>query len=60
MNSQKKSDPLKRVLDAVSARLTTSDLTELNTAVSGNAGVDPDEAARDWLQANGFDTPIGG
>lgn len=60
VNSQKKSDPLKRVLDAVSARLTTSDLTELNTAVSGNAGVDPDEAARDWLQANGFDTPIGG
>ncbi len=59
VNSQKKSDPLKRVLDAVSARLTTSDLTELNTAVSGNAGVDPDEAARDWLQANGFDTPIG-
>jgi osmoprotectant transport system substrate-binding protein len=59
VNSQKKSDPLKKVLDAVSARLTTRDLTELNTAVSGNSGVDPDEAARDWLRANGFDKPIG-
>lgn len=59
VNSQKKSDPLKQVLDAVSARLTTRDLTDLNVAVSGNSGVDPDEAARDWLQANGFDKPIG-
>lgn len=59
VNSQKKSDPLKKVLDAVSARLTTRDLTDLNAAVSGNSGVDPDEAARDWLRANGFDKPIG-
>ncbi|MCB0924498.1 MAG: ABC transporter substrate-binding protein [Mycobacterium sp.] len=59
VNSQKKSDPLKKVLDAVSARLTTRDLTELNTAVSGNSGIDPDEAAQQWLQTNGFDKPIG-
>lgn len=59
VSSQKKSDELKRVLDAVSAKLTTQDLIDLNTAVSGNSGVDPDEAARKWLADNGFDKPIG-
>ena len=47
--SQKKSDELKTVLDAVSAKLTTEALIELNTAVSGNGGIDPDEAARKWV-----------
>jgi osmoprotectant transport system substrate-binding protein len=47
--SQKMSDRLKAVLDAVSAKLTTADLVDLNTAVSGNAGVDPDQAARKWM-----------
>lgn len=58
VSSQKKSDALKSVLDAVSAELTTEGLTELNTAVSGNSGVDPDEAARKWVRDNGFDQPI--
>ena len=60
VSSQKKSNDLKRVLDAVSAKLTTEALIELNTAVSGNAGIDPDEAARKWLADNGLDKPIGG
>ncbi|OBK79308.1 ABC transporter substrate-binding protein [Mycobacterium sp. 1274761.0] len=60
VSSQKKSDELKRVLDAVSARLTTDDLIELNTATSGNAGVNPDDAARKWVQDNGFDRPLQG
>ena len=60
VSSQKKSNDLKRVLDAVSAKLTTDALIQLNTAVSGNAGVDPDEAARKWLADNGLDKPIGG
>ena len=60
VSSQKKSNDLKRVLDAVSAKLTTDALIQLNTAVSGNAGVDPDEAARKWLAENGLDKPIGG
>jgi osmoprotectant transport system substrate-binding protein len=60
VSSQKKSDQLKTVLDAVSAKLTTEDLIELNTAASGNTGVDPDEAARKWVQDNGFDKPIQG
>ncbi len=56
--SQKMSTDLKTVLDAVSAKLTTEDLIELNTAVSGNRGIDPDEAARNWVKANGFDQPV--
>ncbi|ETW24098.1 ABC transporter substrate-binding protein [Mycobacterium gastri] len=58
VNSQKKSDRLKDVLDAVSAKLTTEGMAELNAAVSGNDGVDPDQAARKWLRDNGFDHPI--
>src|SRR5215208_2210362 len=59
VSSQKKSDVLKTVLDAVSAKLTTEGLIELNSAVSGNAGVNADDAARKWVQDNGFDKPIG-
>jgi osmoprotectant transport system substrate-binding protein len=58
VNSQKKSDRLKDVLDAVSAKLTTSGLAGLNAAVSGNSGVDPDQAARNWVRDNGFDHPV--
>ena len=60
VNSQKKSDQLKTVLDAVSAKLTTTALTQLNADVSGNEGIDSDEAARKWVQANGFDKPLAG
>ncbi len=58
VNSQKKSDRLKDVLDAVSAKLTTSGVAGLNAAVSGNSGIDPDEAARNWIRDNGFDHSI--
>jgi osmoprotectant transport system substrate-binding protein len=58
--SQKMSDQLKTVLDAVSAKLTTQALIEMNTATSGNSGVDPDQAARKWIQDNGFDKPVAG
>jgi osmoprotectant transport system substrate-binding protein len=56
--SQKMSDELKTVLDAVSAKLTTDALIELNTSVEGNKGVDPDEAAAKWIADNGFDKPL--
>ena len=59
VNSQKKSDRLKDVLDAVSAKLTTTGLAGLNAAVSGNSGIDPDQAARNWVRDNGFNHPIG-
>lgn len=60
LNSQKRSPRLKQVLDAVSAKLTTPGVAGLNAAVSGNSGIDPDEAARNWVRDNGFDHPIGG
>lgn len=56
----KNSGLLKDVLDAVSAKLTTSGVAGLNAAVSGNSGIDPDEAARNWIRDNGFNHPIGG
>lgn len=59
VSSQKMSEDIKRVLDAVSARLTTKGLTELNASVSGNSGIDPDEAARQWVRENAFDKPVG-
>jgi osmoprotectant transport system substrate-binding protein len=59
VSSQKMSDELKRILNAVSAKLSTENLIELNAAVSGNSGVDPDEAAQKWIRDNGFDKPIG-
>jgi osmoprotectant transport system substrate-binding protein len=58
--SQKMSDQLKTVLDAVSAKLTTEALIEMNTETSGNGGIDPDAAARKWIQGNGFDKPVAG
>jgi osmoprotectant transport system substrate-binding protein len=58
VNSQKKSSRLKTILDAVSAKLTTSGLAELNASVSGNSGFDPHVAAMNWLQANGLDHPL--
>jgi len=56
--SQKLSDQLKTVLNAVSAKLTTEALIEMNTETSGNSGIDPDEAAAKWVKANGFDQPL--
>ncbi|MDY6999330.1 MAG: ABC transporter substrate-binding protein [Actinomycetota bacterium] len=58
VSSQKKSDELKTVLDAVSAALTTEDLIRLNTETSGNSGINPDEAAAAWVADNGFDEPL--
>jgi osmoprotectant transport system substrate-binding protein len=59
VNSQKKSERLTKVLDAVSAKLTSVEMAHLNASVAGNDGVDPDQAARKWLHDNNFDHPIG-
>ncbi|BBZ42121.1 glycine/betaine ABC transporter substrate-binding protein [Mycobacterium conspicuum] len=59
VNSQKKSDLLINVLDAVSAKLTSAGVAALNAAVAGNAGMDPAQAARNWVRDNGFNHPIG-
>ena len=58
VSSQKKSDELKTVLDAVSAKLSTEDLITLNTETTGNSGMNPDDAARNWVRDNGFDEPL--
>lgn len=58
VNSQKKSDRLKDVLDAVSAKLTSSGIAALNAMVAGNSGTEPVQAARKWVQNNGFDHQI--
>lgn len=57
--SQKMSDQLKTVLNAVSAKLTTEALIEMNTETSGNSGIDTKDAAQKWVQENGFDKAIG-
>jgi osmoprotectant transport system substrate-binding protein len=59
VNSQKKSDRLKDVLDAVSAKLTSPGVAALNSAVAGNSGIDPGQVARNWVRDNGFDHPLG-
>ena len=46
-------DDLKRILNAVSAKLTTKDLTELNKLV-GVDKKDPKDVARDWLKKQGL------
>jgi osmoprotectant transport system substrate-binding protein len=59
VNSQKKSDLLIDVLDAVSAKLSSAGVAALNAAVAGNGGIDPAQAARNWVRDNGFNHPIG-
>lgn len=59
VNSRKKSVELKNILDTVSAKLTTEDLLDLNASVSGNSGLDPEEASHQWLRNNDLDQPIG-
>ncbi|WP_460718332.1 ABC transporter substrate-binding protein [Nocardia heshunensis] len=57
-NTSKKSDKLGKVLDAVSAKLTTAELISLNTAVSGSSKTEPAAAAKAWVTAQGLDKPI--
>jgi osmoprotectant transport system substrate-binding protein len=58
-NITKKSGKALRVLDAVSAKLTTAELISLNEAVSGPSKTEPAAAAKAWVRAHALDTPIG-
>ncbi|MET0885637.1 MAG: ABC transporter substrate-binding protein [Mycetocola sp.] len=49
INSEKASDTVKEVLNAVSAELTTEDLIELNTRNQGDEKASPEALAKDWL-----------
>lgn len=53
-----KNDKLSRVLDAVSAKLTTAELVALNDAVSGDSKTEPETAAKQWVAQQGLDTPL--
>nr|WP_301316944.1 ABC transporter substrate-binding protein [Nocardia amikacinitolerans] len=58
-NSAKKSDKAVAALNAVSAKLTTEELIELNEAVSGSSKTEPATAAKAWVAAQGLNTPVG-
>ncbi|WP_431967975.1 ABC transporter substrate-binding protein [Nocardia sp. bgisy134] len=58
-NAAKKSDKAIAALNAVSAKLTTEQLIELNKAVSGSSKTEPAAAAKAWVAAQGLNTPVG-
>lgn len=60
INSAKKTEAMAAALDAVSAKLTTQELIELNTAVSGDAKTEPKAAAAAWIAEQGLNTKLGG
>lgn len=47
-------DEVEEVLDAVSAKLTTEELLELNATFAGDDKPSPADVAADWLKANGL------
>lgn len=55
----KDSDDLRRVLDAVSAKLTVDELRALNEMVSGNEKLEVEEAAKRWVEEQNLDTQLG-
>lgn len=54
VNKKASSTKLESVLNKVSKKLTTKDLLQLNTDVSGDTKTDPATAAKNWLTKNGL------
>lgn len=54
VNTANLSDAAKKALNAVSSKLTTTDLINLNRAVSGNQKQSPADAAKAWLKDKGL------
>ncbi len=54
INKAKASDTVKQVLNAVSAKLTTENLTELNAKAGAADKPNPETVAKEWLTANGL------
>ncbi|MBA2309420.1 MAG: ABC transporter substrate-binding protein [Pseudonocardiales bacterium] len=54
IRTSKASDTVKKVLDAISAKLTTAGLLDLNVKLDGPDKPNPDVVAKEWLQANGL------
>lgn len=59
VSAAKASDKLETVLDAISAKLTTEGLIELNDKVTGSSKTEPADAAKEWIAANGLDQAVG-
>nr|WP_231569590.1 ABC transporter substrate-binding protein [Prescottella defluvii] len=53
-----RTEQMARVLDAVSAKLTTAELVGLNDAVSGDSKTEPEAAAKQWVSRHGLDAPV--
>lgn len=58
MRASARTDQVTRILDAVSAKLTTEELVGLNDAVSGTSKTEPQAAAKEWIARQGLDTPV--
>ncbi|SDH55789.1 osmoprotectant transport system substrate-binding protein [Actinokineospora alba] len=54
INKSKASDTIKQVLDAISAKLTTETLIELNTKLNAPDKPDASKVAKDWLASAGI------
>lgn len=54
INKAKASDAVKRVLNAVSAKLTTAELIALNTEAASDAKPSVETVAKNWLTKNGL------
>lgn len=54
LNSAFVTDDLSKLLNAVSAKLTTAELLDLNETSAGADKPAPDKVASDWLKANGL------
>ncbi|KAA0022540.1 ABC transporter substrate-binding protein [Antrihabitans cavernicola] len=55
----KKTQKLVKVLNSLSAKLTTPELFALNEEVSGDAKTEPKDAAKAWITKQGLDKPLG-
>jgi osmoprotectant transport system substrate-binding protein len=54
VNKAKVNDTVKQVLNSVSAKLTTENLTALNAEAAGDAKPSPETVAKNWLSQNGL------
>jgi osmoprotectant transport system substrate-binding protein len=54
INKAKASDQVKQVLNAISAKLTTEQLTALNAEAASDTKPNPDVVAKNWLTQNGL------
>jgi osmoprotectant transport system substrate-binding protein len=52
INKSKVTDTISQALNAISAKLTTDELTKLNAEASSDTKPSPETVAKNWLSAN--------